>query len=123
MGCAQGSEAGRERAYEAESAGRTRRSQVAAAPQPQPRAAAQSGGGGGGGSAAWAGGAAPASAAAAPGRAASAAAPPVVQSVLKLKTSSRTNQYKLVSSKPIGKGFQSKVRLCGDRCLVRAHVS
>jgi hypothetical protein len=34
----------------------------------------------------------------------------VVQSVLKLKTETRTNQYKLVSGKPIGKGFQSKVR-------------
>lgn len=34
----------------------------------------------------------------------------VVQSVLKLRTDSYVNQYKLVSSKPIGKGFQSKVR-------------
>lgn len=33
----------------------------------------------------------------------------VVQSVLKLKTETRTNQYKLVSGTPIGKGFQSKV--------------
>jgi len=42
----------------------------------------------------------------------------VVQSALKLQTATRTNQYKLVSSTPIGKGFQSKVRT--DRVLQRA---
>eukprot|EP01043_Picozoa_sp_COSAG02_P018488 COSAG02_NODE_864_length_16407_cov_4.535197_9_plen_73_part_00 len=34
----------------------------------------------------------------------------VLQSALKLRTESYVNQYKLVSSRPIGKGFQSKVR-------------
>lgn len=33
----------------------------------------------------------------------------VIQSALKLQTDGRVNQYKFVSSKPIGKGFQSKV--------------
>ena len=33
----------------------------------------------------------------------------MVQSALKLRTETFVNQYKLVSSKPIGKGFQSKV--------------
>jgi len=42
----------------------------------------------------------------------------VEQSALKLQTATRTNQYKLVSSTPIGKGFQSKVRT--DRVLQRA---
>ncbi len=34
----------------------------------------------------------------------------VLQSALKLRTETYVNQYKLVSSRPIGKGFQSKVR-------------
>ena len=33
----------------------------------------------------------------------------VLQSALKLRTETYVNQYKLVSSTPIGKGFQSKV--------------
>lgn len=34
----------------------------------------------------------------------------VVQSALKLRSETFVNQYRIVSSKPIGKGFQSKVR-------------
>ena len=40
----------------------------------------------------------------------------VVQSALKLKTETRTNQYKLVSGTPIGKGFQSKVCAARPGC-------
>ena len=34
----------------------------------------------------------------------------MVQSALKLRSETFVNQYRIVSSKPIGKGFQSKVR-------------